>query len=300
MPFDTGSSRGPGCNARIDYPGVGMIEPVGETPGLRAGLNAFSDAGIPGYYDNGLPGGGHGADAVGRLVGCDLKEAMSHVDRLMNIDVFTDDDVEMQNGMSLSTTFPPDEHGPVPRIEIRHRHRSARTVANREFLVGKAVELLRTLGATKVYRINKPPCFWCLALLLARPVLVVVADDAVPIDAQEDRAGQALPARVGGVAERWCQGDRLAQRNCRGHVHEGVVVDVLLALGYAVYSPDFEPALRLDASTRDPCGDVCQHIPRSPPSPLPVMRDMQELAESKGNVHAHVMLVRARGTFPGR
>ena len=157
MPFDTGSSRGPGCNARIDYPGVGMIEPVGETPGLRAGLNAFSDAGIPGYYDNGLPGGGHGADAVGRLVGRDLKEAMSNVDRLMNIDVFTDDDVEMQNGMSLSATFPPDEHGPVPRIEIRHRHRSARTIANREFLVGKAVELLRSLGATKVYRINKPP-----------------------------------------------------------------------------------------------------------------------------------------------
>jgi choline dehydrogenase-like flavoprotein len=59
--------------------------------------------------------------------------------------------------MALSTTFPPDAHGPVPRIEIRHRHRSARTVANREFLVGQAVALLRALGATRVYRINKPP-----------------------------------------------------------------------------------------------------------------------------------------------
>jgi choline dehydrogenase-like flavoprotein len=63
----------------------------------------------------------------------------------------------MQNGISLSSSFPPDEHGAVPRIEIRHRSRSARTVANREFLVGKAVELLRSLGATKVCRINKPP-----------------------------------------------------------------------------------------------------------------------------------------------
>jgi len=157
MPFDTASSRGPGCNARIDYPGVGMLEPVGETPGLNAGLNAFSDAGIPGLYDNGLPGGAHGADSVGRLVGRDLKEAMANVDRLLNIDIFTDDDVEMQNGMSLSAAFPPDEHGPVPRIEIKHRQRSARTIANREFLVGEAVRLLRSLGATKVCRINKPP-----------------------------------------------------------------------------------------------------------------------------------------------
>jgi hypothetical protein len=56
MPFDTGSSRGPGCLARIDFPGIGMLEAVGETPGLRAGLSAFSAAGIPGYYDNGLGG----------------------------------------------------------------------------------------------------------------------------------------------------------------------------------------------------------------------------------------------------
>jgi choline dehydrogenase-like flavoprotein len=134
-----------------------MLEPVGETPGLRAALSAFSAAGISGYYDNGLGGTGHGADSVGRLVGNDLRDAMSNVDRLLNIDVFTDDDVEFQNGVSLSQSFPPDEHGPVPRVDIQYRNRSARTVANREFLVAKAVELLRSLGALKVYRINKPP-----------------------------------------------------------------------------------------------------------------------------------------------
>ncbi len=157
MPFDTASTRGPGCGGRIDFPGVGMLEVVGETPGLRAALSAFSDAGIPGYYDNGLPGGGYGADTVGRLVGRDLKEAMSNVDRLLNIDVFTDDDVEAQNQVTLSSSYPPDEHGPVPRIEIHQRNRSARTIANREFLVEKAVLLLRSLEATKVHRINKPP-----------------------------------------------------------------------------------------------------------------------------------------------
>ncbi len=157
MPFDTGSTRGPGCGGRIDYPGIGMLEVVCETPGLRAGLSALSDAGIAGFYDNGLPGGGYGADSVGRLVGTDLKEAMSNIDRLLNIDVFTDDDVEAQNQVTLSSNFPPDEHGPVPRIEIHQRSRSARTVANREFLAQQAVLLLRSLGATKVHRINKPP-----------------------------------------------------------------------------------------------------------------------------------------------
>jgi choline dehydrogenase-like flavoprotein len=116
MPFDVGTTRGPGSNGRIDYPGYGMLEVVGDTPGLRAGLCAFSDAGVPGFYDNGLPGGAYGADTVGRLIGNDLKEAMSHVDRLLNIDIFTDDDVEFQNKVSLSSTYPPDEHGPVPRI----------------------------------------------------------------------------------------------------------------------------------------------------------------------------------------
>jgi choline dehydrogenase-like flavoprotein len=156
MPFDVGSSRGPGSNGRIDYPGAGMLEVIGVTPGLDAFLHAFSDAGIAGAYDNGLPDS-QGADTVGRLVGRNLKQAMANIDRLMYIDVFTDDDVEQQNGVSLSAAVPPDEHGPVPRIEIQHRNRSGRTIANREFLVARAVELLRTLGATKVHRINKPP-----------------------------------------------------------------------------------------------------------------------------------------------
>ncbi len=156
MPFDVGSTRGPTSNARIDYPGVGMLEVVGETPGLRAGFFALSDAGIVDLYDNGLPDTG-GADAVGRVIGPELRAAMSNVDRVMNIDVFTDDDVEAQNRVSLSQALPPDEHGAVPRIEIRQRQRSARTLRNREFLVGQAVEMLRKLGATKIYRVNKPP-----------------------------------------------------------------------------------------------------------------------------------------------
>jgi len=157
MPFYTGSTKGSGSGGRIDFPGYGMLEVVGETPGLRAALSSFSDAGIAGFYDNGLPGGPYGADTVGRLIGKDLKETMSNVDRLLNVDIFTDDDVEAQNRVSLSADLPPDEHGPVPRIEIHQRNRSSRTVRNREFLVQQAVRLLRALGAIRVHRINKPP-----------------------------------------------------------------------------------------------------------------------------------------------
>src|SRR5439155_6401154 len=76
-----------------------------------------------------------GADTVGRLVGRDLKTAMSNVDKLLYIEVFTDDDVEAQNRVTLSSNIPPDEHGQVPRIEIHYRNRSARTIRNREYLV---------------------------------------------------------------------------------------------------------------------------------------------------------------------
>jgi choline dehydrogenase-like flavoprotein len=158
MPFDTGSSKGPGSAARADFPGYGMIENTGATPSAQASVFTFSDAGIAGFYDNGLPGGAHGADAVGRLVGAELKSAMSNVDQLLSIAVLTDDDVERGNRVTLSTTPPHDEHGPISRVEMIHqRNRSARTNRNREYLVEQAVRLLRAAGASKVYRINTPP-----------------------------------------------------------------------------------------------------------------------------------------------
>jgi choline dehydrogenase-like flavoprotein len=94
---------------------------------------------------------------VGRAVGRNLKALLADVDRLLGIVVLTDDDVEAQNRVTLSSTFPGDEHGPVPRVEVRHRARSARTSSNREFLAGKAVELARAAGAVAVFRVNWSP-----------------------------------------------------------------------------------------------------------------------------------------------
>jgi hypothetical protein len=156
MPFETGSSRGVGSSARADFPGRGGLENVGLPPALQAFSAAFSDGGIAGAYDNGRPPRG-GADTSGRLVGNRLKDLVANLDNLLNVLVITDDDVEAQNRVTLSSLFPPDEHGSVAKVEFHHRRRTARTVGNREFLVQRAVELLRAAGATSVHRIDWPP-----------------------------------------------------------------------------------------------------------------------------------------------
>jgi choline dehydrogenase-like flavoprotein len=158
MPKYTGSSKGPGSAARCDFPGHGGLENVGLPPALQAFSATFSDAGMAGFYDNGAGLGKHGADSIGRRMGNDLRALLNHgVDRLLNVLVITDDDVEAQNRVTLSQQLPPDEHGPVPKVEFHQRQRSARTKKNREYLVGKAVRLLRAAGAKQVLRLDWPP-----------------------------------------------------------------------------------------------------------------------------------------------
>jgi choline dehydrogenase-like flavoprotein len=150
FPFYTGSSRGPGSSARCDFPGRGGLENVGLPPAIQSFSGTFSDAGVQGHYDLGADGGG-------RLLGNKLRHMLEDVDRLLNVLVITDDDVEAQNRVSLSTELPPDEHGSIPKVEVHQRKRSARTLANRKYLVGRAEQLLRKAGATETFRINFPP-----------------------------------------------------------------------------------------------------------------------------------------------
>ena len=153
---DTGSSRGHPMTARADFPGRGCLVNLSLAPAVQAFINGFSDAGLTGFYDNGHPDTA-GADTVGRLIGNRFADFMSRLDRLAGILIFTDDDVEATNRVTLSEGYPPDEHGPIPRVFLNHRNRSARTLANREFLARKSVELLRAAGARTVHRVNWPP-----------------------------------------------------------------------------------------------------------------------------------------------
>jgi hypothetical protein len=82
---------------------------------------------------------------------------MSNLDNLLNVLVITDDDVEAQNRVTLSSVFPPDEHGAVAKVEFHQHQRTRRTLSNREFLIRQAVNLLRAGGATEVHHIDWPP-----------------------------------------------------------------------------------------------------------------------------------------------
>ena len=117
--------------------------------------------------------------------------------------VITDDDVEAQNRVTLSS-LPPDGNGPIARIEMHHRTRSARTAANREFLVGKALELVRAAGATDAFRMNWPPV---LAHIHSTLRMGTRSTDSVLDEYAEARAvtrlfvadNSALPNAVGGA-----------------------------------------------------------------------------------------------------
>ena len=129
----TGSSKGPTSAARLDFPGYGGLEQAGVMPGLQA---------------QGLVGERDGSSAE------PLKRFMRDVDKLIGVAVITDDDVHPANRVDLSPTMAPDAHGPVARLSIRAR--TQRTLRNRDYLAGRAVELLRAAGARQIVRANFP------------------------------------------------------------------------------------------------------------------------------------------------
>jgi choline dehydrogenase-like flavoprotein len=153
---DTGSSKGVGSSARCDFPGHGGLENVGLPPAIQAFSMGFSDSGVRGLYDNGRGPTGAWDGKAGRLGGGELKEALADINKLLNVLVITDDDVEAQNRV-VRSSLPGDEQGPIPKVIFNQRKRSARTLANREYCADKAARLLRAAGARQVFRLDWPP-----------------------------------------------------------------------------------------------------------------------------------------------
>jgi choline dehydrogenase-like flavoprotein len=180
----TDSSRGAASAARADFPGRGGMENIGLGPALQAFAMQLSDSGARGFYTNGRGFTGPWDGPSGRPIGPELKDALQNgIDRLLNILILTDDDVEAQNRVVLSA-LPADEHGPVPKVIFRPRNRTARTLANREFLVRKATDILRGAGATKVFRLD-----WAPLILHVQSTMRMgtSADDSVLDDTAEAR-----------------------------------------------------------------------------------------------------------------
>jgi choline dehydrogenase-like flavoprotein len=181
---DTDSSKGAASAARAEFPGRGGMENIGLGPSLQAFAMQLSDSGARGFYTNGRGFTGPWDGPSGRPIGPELKDALQNgINRLLNILILTDDDVEAQNRVLLSA-LPADEHGPVPKVVFRPRNRTARTLANREFLVRKATEILRGAGATKVFRLD-----WAPLILHVQSTMRMglSADDSVLDDTAEAR-----------------------------------------------------------------------------------------------------------------
>lgn len=88
--------------------------------------------------------------------------------------------------MNLSA-LPPDEHGPIARVNIEKRTRSWRTLANREFLAWRGAQLLRAAGARKVVRVD-------LASLMLHVQSTMRMGES-PFDSVVDPTGEARRVR---------------------------------------------------------------------------------------------------------
>jgi len=139
--------------ARLDYPGLGMIETIGESPGLSAqSLFGFSQYG----YNRLNPSESGMWDERGRLVGAELEEAMNDYKRTLTLSVITDDEVQYSNRVELDPHIT-DEHGAVPLV---HYTPSETSKKRREKLAIIATEILRHAGAKKIHRTDLPPNYF--------------------------------------------------------------------------------------------------------------------------------------------
>jgi choline dehydrogenase-like flavoprotein len=249
----TGNSKGVGSSARCDFPGYGGLENVGLPPALQAFSMTLSDSGIRGRYTNGRGPTGTWDGPAGRLIGPELKDALAgNADKLLNVLVITDDDVEAQNRVTPSV-LPADANGPVAKVQFHQRRRTARTLANREFLVRQAVELLRGAGARAVYRIDWAP----LILHVQSSMRMGASDQDSVLDADAQARGvdalyvadnSALPNALGGpnptlttqalatrtserIFQRWFGGDPWVRREAPVVSTDQRISDRLSALG---------------------------------------------------------------------
>jgi choline dehydrogenase-like flavoprotein len=148
MPFEAGFTKGPASGARADFPGRGSLDASGITPAPAAALAAA------GLLSQRGPGAGRRSGAKGRLIGRPLERWLGHIDRLVSVAVLTDDDVDPRNGVSLSSSLPPDAYGPVPRTDVVAR--TPRSIRNRQFLIREATRILEHAGAVAIHRLNAP------------------------------------------------------------------------------------------------------------------------------------------------
>lgn len=136
--------------ARFDYPGLGMMQLTGLKPAAFSALAyGFSQAGynFMGKRDSNAPW-----DIHGRVVGVQLKELMANYRRTLSIQIMTDDEPNLQNGVTLNPILK-DEHGLIPVIRYSPSKKAAQ---KRDYLAKLAADILKKAGAKKIIRSDWP------------------------------------------------------------------------------------------------------------------------------------------------
>jgi choline dehydrogenase-like flavoprotein len=136
--------------ARFDYPGLGMLQTVGTTPGVGAILGFGASA--SGFtFQNDTANAPW--DTVGRLAGPELKRLLADYRRMLQVLVVSDDRPHRRNGVTVTPGLA-DEHGPIPVVNYEP---SEGDKQRRDELATIAAEILREAGATHVHRSDSPP-----------------------------------------------------------------------------------------------------------------------------------------------
>lgn len=136
--------------ARLDYPGLGVIQPSGVSPGLFASLSfGFSQSGEASH--NLLPPDVPW-DIQGRVTGNELQEWMQNYRNTLSILIFADDQPHKWNGVTLDPHIK-DEHGPVPAVQYTP---SKQDTYKRNELAKISADILRKAGAKQIHRTDWP------------------------------------------------------------------------------------------------------------------------------------------------
>jgi choline dehydrogenase-like flavoprotein len=137
--------------ARLEIPGTGTMITMGMSPGIFSSLAYATSS--KGYAAFNRPNPDAPWDLEGIVTGEQLKDFMRQYRRTLCILLFTDDEVNQSNEVTLDPTQR-DEYGYIPVIRYKP---SEQDIERRERLAIYTAQLLRAAGAGTIIRANWPP-----------------------------------------------------------------------------------------------------------------------------------------------
>ncbi|HEX9376309.1 MAG TPA: GMC family oxidoreductase [Actinomycetota bacterium] len=138
--------RGQVTMARADFPGYGTVFVQGYGP--QAFSIAVAGAGT-GFWDR-TPED-EPWDTEGRFWGEEAQRKLGEYHRSLSVVLSTNDESHPDNRVMLADDWPPDEHGPVPKVIY---HATPASQERQDWLARKAVEILCAAGARETHRSN--------------------------------------------------------------------------------------------------------------------------------------------------